>query len=152
MEGRIITYSPPDECGNAASLQTSLNHWLKNDQTKICCKLDSNTHLQCSGLRKYKKRNFVNGAPVVWSMNITNCPYKIPLTLNLGSQKYNLLGITYGNGGHFTANIRVTSRKKWFFYDGLKEYGKRGTGLKQISKLVPPTRYHQSHCIFVKSV
>ena len=152
MNGTIITHSPADDCGDASSFQESINHWIKNKKSKRCTKQSNGgINQQCNGVRHYREREFVHeSAPAILPIDVSNCPWHIPNQLNVKKQKYTLAGITYGNGGHFVANVHIHSQKRWVFYDGLKEHVRKGSGLKRIAKPTTPHRYNQSYSIFVK--
>jgi hypothetical protein len=61
---------------------------------------------------------------------------------------YSLAAITYGNGGHFNADIIIQGT--WHHYDGLREYHDKGTGLTKKKVPMPRNGYQRSSALFVK--
>jgi hypothetical protein len=138
-----LTFDLPTENGGPRSLQEGIAAWISNKKQVICKK--------CGATRKYTKREFVNGSPIIVPVEIVNCPWNVPDVIQLERSKYKLLAITYGNGGHFTASIKIDNA--WYHYDGLREMHQRGTGLKRQQKpKAVGNRYLQNYCIFVALV
>jgi ubiquitin C-terminal hydrolase len=73
----------------------------------------------------------------------------IPEELDVQDHKYSLLGITYGNGGHFNSSVRIQGQ--WYLYDGLREYHRKGTGLTKQSKAAPKPGYTKNNIVYIKN-
>ena len=137
MYGRIVTYSADD----SPTLQQSINEWFVNSKQKPCAMCNN-------GVRKYGERYFVSD-PLVIPIDVSNCPWSAPNTLHMNG-KYGLAGVTYGSNDHFVSNIRCIPSNKWVFYDGLREYHSKGSGLKKILADTSPQRHHRSYAIYDK--
>ena len=55
--------------------------------------------------------------PISLTFNVFGAAMPIKQTFKLGGLKYDLIGVVFGNGGHFICNVQLNGR--WFSYDDL---------------------------------
>ena len=53
MHSTIVAHSPPNNCGNANNFQEAINHWMRNDKSKTCTRVDTRHNNQPSHVQVY---------------------------------------------------------------------------------------------------
>lgn len=139
---RIINYF---DAAGVNTLQEGVQKWVTNNTTRPCTVMAQG--IGCVGERTSTKRAFTEGLPFLLPIEVSNCALPIQENMEIENKRYTLMGVTYGNGGHFCSNLKMNN--KWYFYDGLKIYHQERS-FTQVAKIQCPQRYHQSYVLYVK--
>ena len=137
--------------------------WYSNNTVSICNRKLSNSSNSCNGVRSRTRRQFVNGAPLLLPFNLDQVVRNGMIhtmsdfqdKLKMAEASYELVAVTYGNGQHFISSLKigqvVSKNCEWYWYDGLIEYHKRGTGIQPLlMKNKTPTGYQMSYTIYLR--
>ena len=148
----IYVFSPPgedEESSRCKTFQAAVTQWMLNTKQRLCSQMDKDG-IRCLGIRSTSPRSFMMGPPPFVPIELCNCRWNVlPNELDIQGHKYSLTAVTYGNGGHFNSSIFFQG--KWYAYDGLQEYHRKGTGLIKQQRPIPRPGYIRNTALYIKN-